>query len=354
MGVVALMVYRGKPLGSLLAAWIGPWLMVLSYFGAFVLFFAAADDGVSWYVWPIATLFSLAALSYVLALFAIPPHKSPMQADAFTRRALVGSAIGIVVLAAAAYAWKLGEGFGSPPPTPMMIIAPGIAVILAVLATRRGGSKAVLITGGIIAFLFTIAMMSFSGTFTRLPVVWPVIGSLLTVPLMAAMARLAAVPNGERADGRVPAALIAASITAAPIITVLSFAGIDEARRIVRSDRVGLSFLEDAETGAWAYTVLFVVVVVGLIVLARRVWIRGGTAGTQAAVVTSGLAYLLLLTLAVSYTPFTIGNTDEAVPDVVIEGPVWYVPAVRAALLCVAAALTAASLLLMRRKSPPR
>jgi hypothetical protein len=95
--------------------------------------------------------------------------------------------------------------------------------------------------------------------------------------------------------------------------------------------------------------VLFAVAVVGLSVLARRVRSRGSTPATQAAVVTWGMVYFFLLAFAASFTPFVIGDSDEPVHQVIVEGPVWYVPAVRTVLACSAVALMSASVVLVRR-----
>ncbi|TMR14363.1 hypothetical protein ETD86_28910 [Nonomuraea turkmeniaca] len=357
MVVAALLVHRGKPLGSLLAAMLGASLMIVSLLGALQILFNALSEGASWYVWSIGTLLGLAVLSYALGLWAIPSHKGSGAADAFTRWSLVASALVIVVLMAGTYAWEHElQVFGAP-------VAAGLAV-LAWAATRRGGSKGVLIAGGFLAFPFTVVMYllfpSVTGLVTAMsfpPVTGLVVRlgicALLTVPLLMGMVRLAAEADGERAGGRAPAALIAASMLAGPVVTVLGVVGIDEARSIAATEVVGVpsvgsGFLDAAAGGAQVYAGLFAIAAVGMIMLACRVWIRGSTPGTQAAVISWGMVYLLLLAIGASLTPFVIGDSDELVHRVVLEGPVWYVPAVRTTLACAAALLAVAGFLLIR------
>ncbi|MEV2270139.1 hypothetical protein [Nonomuraea africana] len=369
MAVAAVLVYRGRPLGSLLAALVGACLIGFSLFGAIVIFLNAVEAGAYWYVRPIVTLFGLAALSYVLGLWAIPPHAGSGVADAFARRALTTSALGIAALAAGTYTWYLVaehllDIYVSEPPLIVVTLAALVAAGLAVLAKvtgRRGGSKGVLVVGGAIAFPALVSAIVLVSTYTGRLMPAFVIAAFFVVPLLAGMVRLAAEPAAARADGRAPAVLVAASIWAGPVITLLSVVGIDQARRIAHEEAglrgeeiagdvaTGDWFLETAASGVRAYAVLFAVAVVGLTVLARRVRSRAGTPGTQAALVTWGMVYLVLLAFAASYTPFVMGDSDEPVHPVVIEGPGWYLPAVRTILVCSAAALVAASVLLVRR-----
>ncbi|MFC5822657.1 hypothetical protein [Nonomuraea insulae] len=270
------------------------------------------------------------------------------------------------MLEAVSYAWYLVAeyvlDFYVPEPSLIAVIfAAVVAAALAALArvaARRGGSKGVLV----VVLPYVMPVIVLAGVVTDSVLLPLIVGPFFVVPLLVGLVRLVAEPAGTvRADGRAPAALVTASVWAGPVVILLGVVGIGDARRIAYEEArlkggdnvgdplVGDTFLDAAAGGVRAYAVLFAVAVVVMTVLARRVRSQGGTPGTQAAVVVWGLLYLVLMAFAVSYTPFAIGDSDEFVHRVVVEGPVWYVPAVRTILACSVAALVGASVLLVRR-----
>ncbi|TDD18146.1 hypothetical protein [Nonomuraea diastatica] len=371
MAVAAVMVRRGMPLGSLLAALVGGCQLGFSLFGALTLFPRAVDEGAPWYVWSTTVLFGLAAVSYVLGLWAIPPHGGSGAAGASTRRILVASALCFATTVAVICAYYLVaepllNAYASEPPLPVVVSVAAVAAGLAAIArtaARRGGSKGVLIAGGLIALPGLLLLELLSGIVTAMPGPALLLGLCSVVLLLMGLVRLVAEPAGTRADGSAPAALIVSSAWAGPVITLFGVVAVGEARRVAHEEArlkgdelagdpvLGDMFLDDAASGVRGYALLFAAAVVGLTVLARRVRIRGGTPQTQAAVFIWGLVYVLFLVIAATLTPFVLGDGDEPVHEVVVEGPVWYVPAIRTVLACSAAAFVAACVLLVRR--PP-
>ncbi|MFI6496275.1 hypothetical protein [Nonomuraea typhae] len=404
MAVAAALVRRGRPQGSLLAALLGACLIGLSLLSSVEMVFSSLEHGGAWYLGSLAVLAGLAVLSYAAGLAAIPPHAGSGPAGAFTRWALTGAGLGLVVLVAWNYASYLlvdvlPDLYVLEPPPVVAALAVATAAGLVALgwaAGRRGGSKGVLVAGGLLVFpCCTLAAFLLSSFTTLLPAL--AAGALAAVPLLAGLARLVrdpvvvsadgaapaagAVPADRVApaggsaptdgvvpadgvapvDGRAPAVLIAASVWGGPVVTLLGVVGIDEARRIAHREAllkgadvagepgIGDMFLESAAGGLRAYAVLFAVAVAGLSLLARRVARRGGTPGNLVAVFAWGAFYLCILAFAVSVTPFVIGDSDENVNLAVLQGPGWYVPAVRTILACSAAALVTAAVLLARR-----
>lgn len=382
MAVAAVLVARRRPLGALLVALLGPCLAGFSWLAVLVRLYEADRYGAPWYVWPVLLL---GVLSYVMGLAAIPRHRNPYDhpgADhAFARRALTASALGLATVTAAGYAWYVAAEhllgwYVWEPPAPAMILAVLVTAGLAVVGLvvhRRGASKGVLIGGGLAAFPFLLLMVGLLTGISSMFVPALIVGVGATVLLLAGLVRLVGAedaltrppagpaPAQAGAEGRAPAALIGSAIWAGPVITALGVVGIDEARHIAYEDArlkgeeivgfpdIGDMFLKVAAEGVRTYAVLYALAAVGLAVLARRVRRRGGTPGTQTAVFAAAVVYLILLSAAGTITPFFIGDSDEPVHTIVVDGPVWYMPAVRTILACSAAALVAGLLLLIRR-----
>jgi hypothetical protein len=124
-------------------------------------------------------------------------------------------------------------------------------------------------------------------------------------------------------------------------VTVLNFVAIDQARRLAAetmrtSDKgeygsmsVGEFYMRQAAETAWTYAVLLAVA--GAIVLvmtwtARR---HGVTAPLQAGLVVFALPFLFLLLMVTMGMPFWLsGATGEPVPEVLGDGPPWYLTAI--------------------------
>ncbi|MFC4011977.1 hypothetical protein ACFOY2_32420 [Nonomuraea purpurea] len=384
MVVAGTLVARRRPVGTLLAALLGPCLLGFALFTAIGRLGMAAD-GASWYAAMNNVLIGLAVLSFVAGLATIPPHReqcshSGPDAHAFARRAFRGSALGIAAVATVGYAWYLVSWHllewddTWEPPIPVVILAALVSVGLAVLgraAFRRCASKGVLVVGGLAALPFLLLLLGlliptiFITSWITPTVITAVCA---TVPLVTALTRLVAEPapaDGAPAapvpESGAPAALITASIWAGPVITGLGVVGIDEARRIAYEDarlkgeeyvgdlNTSDMFLDAAADSVRTYAMLFALAAVGLTLLARWVSRLGGTPGPQTAAFVSAVAYLVLLSAVSTFTPFGIGYSDEPVHTVVVDGPVWYLPAVRTIVACFAAALVTALFLLTRR-----
>ncbi|MEU6711227.1 hypothetical protein ABZ897_07060 [Nonomuraea sp. NPDC046802] len=378
--VAGTLVARRRPVGSLLAALLGPCLLGLTLFVS-VVRLAMARDGGSWYESVNTVFIGLAVLSFVAGLAMIPPHReqcahSGPDAHAFARRVFTGSALGLAaVYALYLVGWYLLEWYDVwEPPIPVVILAALVSVVLVVLGrvvTRRCASKGVLIAGGLAAMPFTLLLLGLLTPtifITSLFVPQMITALCATVPLITALTRLVAEPAPEGGasaapgpEGGASAALITAAIWAGPIITGLGVVGIDEARRIAYEDarlkgeetigypEIGDTFLDTAAGSVRTYAMLFALAAVGLTLLARWVRKRGGTPGTQTVAFVSAVAYLVLLTTVSTLTPFIVGDSDEPVHIVVVQGPLWYVPAVRTIVVCSAMALVAALFLLIRR-----
>ncbi|MEU6718103.1 hypothetical protein ABZ897_42110 [Nonomuraea sp. NPDC046802] len=154
-------------------------------------------------------------------------------------------------------------------------------------------------------------------------------------------------------------------IWAGPIITGLGVVAIDGARRIAYENarlkgeetvgypKIGDMFLDTGAGSVRTYAMLFALAAVGLTLLARWVRKRGGTSGTQTVAFVSAVAYLVLLSAVSTFTPFVVGDSDEPVHIVVVQGRLWYVPAVRTIVVCSAMAPVAALFLLIRRPGRP-
>ncbi|RVX38606.1 hypothetical protein EDD27_0928 [Nonomuraea polychroma] len=366
IGVAALLVRRGRPLGSLAAGLVGS----LYLLGLWSLALAQTSVVPSWPRIAGLAVLGLAGLTYVLGLVAIPGHGT--AASRLTVWPM------LVATLAVAAALRLASADRS---AVVFLAAVAAYLLVLALAARRGSrAKPVLIAGAAVVVPYALVMLGAAlayGAPAWLSVVIAAVAVCAAAPLIAGLVRLAAAPTAAPADDRpaapatalagggAPAALIAASMAAGPIITLLAPPAIAEARHVAYEQArikgpdlagypdIGDMFLEAAAAAVRGYGLLFALVTVALAVLAWQVRKIGATTGTQAAAMLLSLLYLPLLMAASTLTPFFLGDTDENVNQAITEGPVWYVPAIRTICACSAATLMAGIVLLIRKAPAP-
>ncbi|MGI5282325.1 hypothetical protein ACQEVF_03230 [Nonomuraea polychroma] len=364
IGVAALLVRKGRPLGSLAAGLVGsPYLIAL-----WSLVLVQTSVVPSWPRVAGLAVLGLAGLTYVLGLVAIPGHGAAMS-----RLTIWPMLVAILAVAATVYVVSV-DRFA----VVFLAALASYLIVLALAARRDSPSKAVLIAGAAAVVPYALVMLGAALAYEApawLSIVIGAVAVCAAAPLLAGLVRLAAAPTAAPADDRpaapatalagggAPAALIAASMAAGPIITLLAPPAISEARHIAYEQarikgpdlagypEIGDMFLEAAAAAVRGYGLLFALVTVALAVLAWQARKIGATTGTQAAAILLALLYLPLLMAASTLTPFFLGDTDENVNQAITEGPVWYVPAIRTICACSAATLMAGIVLLMR-KSP--
>jgi hypothetical protein len=150
---------------------------------------------------------------------------------------------------------------------------------------------------------------------------------IVAVPAVPLLAALLAARSGT--------VLLVTAFSAGPIITVLGLIGGAQALTISRATQedwpnlqAAESFLAVADTVIKGYAWVFGTLTLALAVVVWRIRGHGVTESSAAAAFFLILPYFLVLLFACIHTPFRLGDSDEAVLDVVIEGPHWYLPSV--------------------------
>ncbi|MGR6924639.1 hypothetical protein ACU635_61200 [[Actinomadura] parvosata] len=129
--------------------------------------------------------------------------------------------------------------------------------------------------------------------------------------------------------------LFVTAFSGGPIVTVLGLVGGAQALAISRATeedwpnlQAAESFLAVADAAIKGYAWVFGALTLVLAVMVWHIRGYGVTESSAAAAFVLVLPYFLVLLFACIWTPFRLGDSDEAVLEVVIEGPPWYLPSV--------------------------